>query len=364
MTGIDVTFLRDIQHGGPADQAQTVAQQFAAFVGAATRSLDVAIYDFRLSDALASVVVGALTAAAGRGVTVRIAYDAGKPTTSTAAAFTKLQADPAPPGTAQWVTGHFAGTPVQTMAITAPSGQLMHSKYIVRDVGHRGAAVWTGSTNFTDDAWTRQENNILTLISAKLAGGYRADFDQLWAAGSIKATGGGDAGTVSVHRVDVGWDFSPADGHTIDAYLVEQVSTARDRIILATMVLTSHPLLAALADAITRNVPVSGIYDAGQMGPIAKTWAKYPYDATVLANWQSIAAHLVGKKSAPYTPTGVHDFMHGKILVADNHLTTGSYNFSANAQANAENQLHIHNRALANRYAAYIDTITAAYQQP
>jgi phosphatidylserine/phosphatidylglycerophosphate/cardiolipin synthase-like enzyme len=56
--------------------------------------------------------------------------------------------------------------------------------------------------------------------------------------------------------------------------------------------------------------------------------------------------------------------MHNKILITDNDIATGSYNFSANAKRNAENQLHVHNSELADRYATHIDTITAAYQHP
>lgn len=187
-----VLLLRDTLHGGDPDQAAMVAHSLAEFAAAATSSLDVAIYDFRLADpGLAATVVDALTSAAARGVAVRIGYDAGKPPTATADTFAALQADPAPPGTAEWVTQHFQNTGVPVEEIKA-GGHLMHSKYIVRDTptaptaasGSAAApAVWTGSTNFTDDAWTRQENNIIIIIiilpGGTVADDYRRDFDQM-----------------------------------------------------------------------------------------------------------------------------------------------------------------------------------------
>jgi hypothetical protein len=78
---VNAYFLRDTRHGGPAGQPQTTANRLAAFIADAVSTLEVAIYDFRLTNTeLAATVVGAMTGAAGRGVTVRLAYDAGKPT--------------------------------------------------------------------------------------------------------------------------------------------------------------------------------------------------------------------------------------------------------------------------------------------
>src|SRR3954471_15789712 len=110
---LTVTLLRDTHHGGDLGQPQAVADELAAFVDAATTSLDIAIYDFRLSDpGLSKTVADALTSAADRGVAVRIAYDAGKPAAADATTSAALQADPAPVGTGDWLQEHFDGTGV------------------------------------------------------------------------------------------------------------------------------------------------------------------------------------------------------------------------------------------------------------
>jgi phosphatidylserine/phosphatidylglycerophosphate/cardiolipin synthase-like enzyme len=360
-----VIFLRDVQHGGAPDQAARLAGSLADFAAAATASLDVAIYDFRLADpGLSTTVVDALAGAAARGVTVRIGYDAGKPQPATAADFAALQADPAPPGTAEWVAEHFAGTGVTVEAIHG-GRQLMHSKYVVRDAGGTGApAVWTGSANFTDDAWNRQENNVVLLPGAAVAAGYRADFDQMWSTAAIRNTGH-DPGSMPLGAGTVGWDFSPADGKAINAALAERIGQARTRIVIGTMVLTSHEVLAALVEALGRGVPVTGVYDGGQMDAIvAQDWVPNPHAAGVLADWRTVSAHLARKDSTPYTPTSVHDFMHLKVLLTDDVLTTGSYNFSTNAEKNAENQIHLDDPHTVAAYADYLGAVVAAYGAP
>ena len=47
---------------------------------------------------------------------------------------------------------------------------LMHHKYVVRDL----TSVWTGSTNWTDDSWSREENVIAVLDSPALARAFHA----------------------------------------------------------------------------------------------------------------------------------------------------------------------------------------------
>ena len=56
-----------------------VVTRLADFLRGAERSLDMALYDFRLSDPLATVLTAALSERANAGVAIRIAYDADKP---------------------------------------------------------------------------------------------------------------------------------------------------------------------------------------------------------------------------------------------------------------------------------------------
>jgi phosphatidylserine/phosphatidylglycerophosphate/cardiolipin synthase-like enzyme len=352
-----VTLLRDTEHGGAADQPAKTAEMLAEFIAKATAALDVAIYDFKLGAQLAAPVVAAFKAAAGKKVKVRIGYDANKPAAQTIAAFEQLGGDPAPLGTEEWLKREFAATAIELKPIISPGSTLMHSKYIVRD----SAAVWMGSANFTDGAWTRQENNILRFSSATLAKAYETDFQQLWQAGKITHTGIGDLGETTIAGVDVSWAFSPGEGTTIDSRLAAAASAAQQRIRVASMVLTSPALLDALAAAIDRGIDLGGVYDGGEMKGIAKEWAASSKDQAIVTTWAKVKAQLVAKPSASYSPTGPHDFMHNKILVSDELVVTGSYNFSKNAETNAENQVALDGAAIAQEYATYIEELVAQY---
>src|SRR5512133_460891 len=62
---------------------------------------------------------------------------------------------------------------------------LMHHKFVVRD----GETVWAGSTNWTDDSWSRQENVVVTVASPELARAFTLDFDELWRDGDVEVSG-------------------------------------------------------------------------------------------------------------------------------------------------------------------------------
>src|SRR5207247_11438307 len=46
---------------------------------------------------------------------------------------------------------------------------LMHHKYVIRDSGGAAPVVLTGSSNWTNDSWNREENRIVTVASDETA---------------------------------------------------------------------------------------------------------------------------------------------------------------------------------------------------
>ncbi len=153
--------LETLTDGGqrPAD----VARGIAAFLAQARKSLDIALYDVRFETDAGALVLAALLAAVQRGVEVRLLYNVAHPGPIPV---------PPPPETAPEA---IEALPIATRGI-AGVPDLMHHKFVVRD----GDAVWTGSTNWTDDSWSRQENVIVTVDSLDVAYAYVLAFEQLW----------------------------------------------------------------------------------------------------------------------------------------------------------------------------------------
>lgn len=343
---LDVSFLED---GGQS--ASDVAARLTAFFDAAASTLDIAIYDCALTGDLATTVGASLRSAVGRNVAVRIAYYAGPH---------KSPIVPPPLGSSEAF--------LQTLDIEARPVHgyqaLMHDKYVIRD----GQSVWTGSMNWTADAWTREENVILQLQSSSLAGDYTRDFEELWGSGKVENTGGDAGGTDTLtyqgaQAATRVW-FSPDSGIDMAHAVAAAISSASQRIVVASPVITDGPILGALADVLQAgNVPIRGVYDRTQMEEALQQWQGNGQSQWKVSAFESIArgAHLSSKSSTPYTPTSVHDYMHVKLVVADDVVFTGSYNFSHSGEENAENLLRIQNAAFADTCCAYIDRLIARY---
>jgi phosphatidylserine/phosphatidylglycerophosphate/cardiolipin synthase-like enzyme len=285
--------------------------------------------------------------AAERGVAVRLAYN--------------LDDDdripvPPPPTTEPSLV---ESLPFPTAAIPG-TPDLMHHKYVIRDA----AAVWTGSTNWTADSWTREENVIVTVESHDLAGRFAVDFEQLWAKRDVEKSGKVDSAPVQVDGTGVRAWFCPGRGEKLAHRIAKAIGTAERRIRIASPVISSGPILGTLAQvASDGKVDLAGVVDRTQIHEVIGQWranGNAPWKEPLLRTALS-RAPFSGKHSTPYAPGRVHDYMHAKVTVADDVVFVGSFNLSHSGEQNAENVLEIADAALADRLAAFIDGIRARY---
>jgi phosphatidylserine/phosphatidylglycerophosphate/cardiolipin synthase-like enzyme len=368
---IEVTFLqqqgRDPFTATPERTAQIrdVASRIANFIGEAKSTIDIAIYDFRLHDEAATIVGDGLRAQARKGVQVRIAYDHSAdpgPEAIPSAAPSHLESDQKPLG-----TDSFVRTLADIAQVKGVTGYrvLMHNKYIVRDAASADAAVFTGSSNYTNDSWGLQDNNLLCLRSQQLASYYARDFADLWSRGKIvDSTGSHDTGTVRLNDVPVTIAFTPGGSAAVLKEIVGAIAAARNQLYVASVVLSSGPILAALSEAIDRGLPLGGLYDGPQMDQVERQWKAANVGADKVNTWQRVARHLVRKNSIPFdrqNQSQPHNFMHNKLVVADQIVVTGSFNLSNHAMGNAENVLLIRDDQFAYSYAKYIQGLMASY---
>jgi phosphatidylserine/phosphatidylglycerophosphate/cardiolipin synthase-like enzyme len=332
--------IRTLTDGG--QQPQEIARELAGWLAAAQRSLDLAQYDFHLGEETAAVVGRALREAHDRGVAVRIIYnvDHANP----------IPVPPPPEPDAQLIAA--LGVPSKAIAGVP---DLMHHKFVVRD----GASVWTGSMNWTDDSWARQENVVVTVDSPELAQAFTLDFEELWRDGDVEKSGFVEPRPVGVDGVTVRPWFTPGFADALTARIAKKIGHA-ERVRICSPVITSAPVLGVLAQRIADGRgDIAGCVDATQVDDVIRQWQA---DGNV--SWklplleQVLAGKFTGKRSEPWEPTGsLHNFMHAKVVVADDVVFAGSFNLSHSGEKNAENVLELKDAELAGRLDAYVDEV-------
>jgi phosphatidylserine/phosphatidylglycerophosphate/cardiolipin synthase-like enzyme len=343
VTGIEADFLED-----GAQTAADVADRLVAFIGGATAMMDIAIYDFDARVGDAARIADALESAMARGVRIRVAFNQER----------DAEATHNPPMTCD--PEAIDGLEVPTRGVQ-DQGALMHHKYLVRD----GTHVWTGSTNWTDDAFSREENVIVRVSSSEVARSYTRNFEELWTNGRVESSGGEGASATLGRGVEVRSLFSPR-GPSLAHRVAERIAAADHRVRILSPVITSGAVLGTLAEIAGRaSFDLVGAYDATQMRQVVGQWKGWPPNHWKIAAWEAIRPRLSGKVSTPWSASGgVHDYMHAKVVVADGDVLTGSYNLSRGGEDNAENVLHIHSGALAQRFGAFVERVAARYAAP
>ena len=357
-----ILFLRD-----GAQNVEVATNALVDFIGEARSSLDIALYDahFETSRLLShpgNQLLKALADAEARGVVLRAVYND----------------DDGPQGPYPFDYEPQKGPSfLARFAKAVPSRgvdgriDLMHHKYLVRDADSAAtAAVLTGSMNWTEDSFTRMENAVIALPGKDLAAAYAMDFQHLWDRREVNRAGRFDdlPATLTYKRQPflVRAFFSPGRGRNMSQVISRRVGEARQRIRIASPVLTATPILGTVAEvAFDNKVDLKVVIDGTQMRGVLQQWGidgkakwKVPLYETIRD-----AGVLAEKRSTPYGTGSLHDFMHAKMIVADHWVLTGSFNASRSGEMNAENLLEIRSQLFADECAAFIDQIHADYRQ-
>ncbi len=337
--------VRTLTDGGQS--ATEMAETIAGFLGEAKRTLDLAHYDFHLAPETAAVIGAAIEEASRRGVTVRIAYNVDHRN--------PIPVPPPPEPDAELI----ASLGVAHKAI-AGVPDLMHHKYVVRD----GETVWTGSMNWTDDSFSRQENVVVTIRSGELARAFAEDFEQLWQTEAVEQSGFVEPRTLGVGSTPVRPWFTPGNGEDLSARIARAIFRAKRRIRIASPVITTGPVLGALAQVSSEDrIDLAGVVDQTQMRGVVYQWGENGNISWKLPLLRrGLADGFTGKPSTAWRPEGsLHDFMHAKVTIADDVVFVGSYNLSRSGELNAENVLELESPELAERLAGFVDDIRALY---
>ena len=111
-----------------------------------------------------------------------------------------------------------------------------------------------------------------------------------------------------------------------------------------------------------RRCDVAGVIDETQVDEVFHQWATNGVSAWKIPLLQHDPAPgaVLGQALDPVDAESLHDFMHAKVVVADDVAFVGSFNFSRSGERNAENVLEIHDAAIADRLATFVDEVRAA----
>jgi phosphatidylserine/phosphatidylglycerophosphate/cardiolipin synthase-like enzyme len=332
-----------------------VAQRVASFLDGATKTLDIAIYDLRLDAGPAGTLLGAFERACQRGVAVRLIFNQDH----------AVAIPVPPPPEIDWdFIDRLKAIGVQVKPVPGVP-DLMHHKYVVRDVGTAAAAVLTGSTNWTNDSWSREENVMFTVTSGEIAGDYSSNFTELWERPIVAVSGRiASPWTSLADTTRVRPYFCPGRSLKLVHAMSRSIASAERRIRICSPVITSGPILGTLAEVCEHGrVGIAGVYDATQMDEVEHQWGAQPGAAWKITAFHEIATAVQfgAKHSTPYSKTSVHDFMHAKVLVADDYVYAGSFNLSHSGEQNAENVIQIESAAVADLCTAYIESVAARY---
>ena len=307
----------------------SAADTLAKYIGRATQTLDIAIYNWN-----STIIKDAVVAAKNRGVRVRIIYEDDNANVSVGQLPANIPR-------------------VARPAQTGSSGSsIMHNKFVIIDAESTNPNipwVWTGSMNWTGAQLATDRNNVIALQDQALARVYTMEFEEMW--GSRTDVAGttlfGSRKTDNTPHVlliggrSVESYFSPTDN--VNGRLLTAIASADNDLHFESMLITRADLGRALASQVTaRNIAAcsDGLVNdtSGTAGFAFRLIKAGMGDRVLLKKTSGIMHHktLIVDAGAPQS---------------DPTVFVGSHNWTASADTeNDENTLVVHDVKVTNRY--------------
>lgn len=218
---------------------------------------------------------------------------------------------------------------------------LMHNKFIVID----GQEVWTGSMNLTDSGAYSDNNNLIRIRSKEVAADYAKEFEEMFVQDKFGRDRVAETPFRKVTMPDgtkVEVYFSPDDG--VAAAILPLLQRAQVSIYFLAYSFTANDLGEAILAQHKAGVEVHGVMESDQVASNRGT----EFDPFRQAG---IDVRLDGNPGQ----------MHHKVIVIDRSIVIlGSYNFSANAEKqNDENLLVIYNPLIAEEFIKEFERVYA-----
>ena len=310
----------------PSKHTGGLNERLVALMDGATRTLDVAVYDFDLVD-----VAQAMARAAGRGVRVRMVTD-----TDT---LENSGEDEERIQDAVRVVRE-ARIPI----VDDRRGAIMHHKFTVVD----GEWIQMGSWNYSDGDTYRLNNNLAVFRSPELAANYTAEFEKMFAQrrfGPNKAKGVPHP-VVSLSPLRIETYFAAQDA--VASRIVERVGRAQRKIHFLAFSFTHDGIAQAMLARKQTGAELQGVFET--------TGSSTRFSEYGRMKEAGVDVYLDGSGYA----------MHHKVLLLDDHTTIfGSFNFSENAdQSNDENLLIVDDAAFTAVFEQEYQRVLATAKNP
>ncbi len=320
----NVYFTDPAQLNAPANSQNTIQGKLIQHIQNAKKSIHIASFEFNLTS-----VAEALIDAHQRGVEVMWVTDDEH----------GLEADHKP-DRGQFAMLKRAGIPVKDDS----RGALMHNKFWIFD----SKLVWTGSTNITKNGIFKNNNNVITIESPEIAMIYESEFQEMWTGNEfgITSTSTPKNQKVNINGDDIQTYFAAEDN--VAEKLIPIIENAQTSIRFMAFSFTHDGMGDAILKRANAGVDVKGIFE------LRGSETKY-----------SELGKLY-RAGVPVRQDGNPRTFHHKVIIIDNNiLITGSFNFSNNANKNNdENVLVVHNKDIAQQYLNEFDRRWAEARQP